>query len=106
MRFNPKVECDQIRQNLGSISFEEQRVLVTGGAGFLGSWMCDTLIDSGAFVTCIDNFASGMERNISHLMNSDRFRFINHDIIRRLISSFIWQAVHRRLSSSTILFRS
>jgi UDP-glucuronate decarboxylase len=80
MRFNFREERNQIRQNLGSVSFEDKRVLITGGAGFLGSWMCDTLIDSGAFVTCIDNFVSGMERNISHLMNNNRFQFINHDI--------------------------
>lgn len=80
MIFNTQEERDQIRQNLGSISFEDQRVLVTGGAGFIGSWMCDTLIDNGAFVTCVDNFASGMERNISHLLNHERFQFINHDI--------------------------
>jgi UDP-glucuronate decarboxylase len=80
MIFNTQEERDQIRQNLGSISFEDQRVLVTGGAGFIGSWMCETLIDSGAFVICIDNFASGMESNISDLMNHEKFQFINHDI--------------------------
>jgi UDP-glucuronate decarboxylase len=80
MIFNTQEERDQIRQNLGSISFEDQRVLVTGGAGFIGSWMCETLIDNGAFVICIDNFASGMESNISGLMNHENFQFINHDI--------------------------
>ena len=80
MIFNPQEERDQIRRNLRSISFEDQRVLVTGGAGFLGSWMCDSLIDNGAFVTCVDNFASGMEQNISHLLSHERFQFINHDI--------------------------
>ena len=80
MIFNPQEERNQIRQNLGNISFQDQRVLVTGGAGFLGSWMCDILIENGAFVTCVDNFASGMERNISNLMSHERFLFINHDI--------------------------
>ncbi len=84
MRLKLEEERNQIRQNLGTVSFEDKRVLVTGGAGFLGSWMCDTLIDSGAFVTCIDNFVSGRERNISHLMNNDRFQFINHDITTAL----------------------
>ena len=86
MSFKLREDLDQIRHNLGSISFEDQRVLVTGGAGFLGSWMCDTLIDNGAFVTCVDNFASGMERNISHLESHERFRFINHDITTPLSS--------------------
>jgi UDP-glucuronate decarboxylase len=53
---------------------------VTGGAGFLGSWICDTLIASGAQVTCLDNFSSGQKANIRHLMEEERFRFIEHDI--------------------------
>jgi UDP-glucuronate decarboxylase len=80
MIFNPREELDQIQRNLGDISFEDQRVLVTGGAGFLGSWMCDLLIQSGAYVTCIDNFASGQRSNIRHLLKNERFRFIEHDI--------------------------
>lgn len=80
MTFTPQEELDQIRKNLGDISFEDQRVLITGGAGFLGSWMCDTLIGSGAFVTCIDNFASGQMSNIQHLVENERFRFVEHDI--------------------------
>jgi UDP-glucuronate decarboxylase len=80
MIFNPREELDQIQRNLGNISFEDQRVLVTGGAGFLGSWICDTLLASGAHVTCVDNFASGRKENIRHLMDHERFRFIEHDI--------------------------
>jgi UDP-glucuronate decarboxylase len=80
MTFNPSEELGTIRKNLGQISFEEQRVLVTGGAGFLGSWACDTLLTSGAHVICVDNFASGRKENIKHLMNLERFRFIEHDI--------------------------
>ena len=80
MTFDTAEELDLIRKNLGQISFEDQRVLVTGGAGFLGSWMCDTLLASGAHVTCVDNFASGRKGNIQHLMDNERFRFIEHDI--------------------------
>ena len=80
MTFDTTEELDIIRKNLGQISFEDQRVLVTGGAGFLGSWMCDTLLASGAHVTCVDNFASGQKENIQHLMDHERFRFIEHDI--------------------------
>ena len=80
MTFDPREELNVIQKNLGDISFEDTRVLVTGGAGFLGSWMCDTLIQSGAHVTCIDNFASGQMSNIRHLVENDRFRFIEHDI--------------------------
>ncbi len=60
------------------ISFEDKHVLVTGGAGFLGSWTCDVLVEQGAKVTCMDNFASGLAENIEHLRS--KFRFIQHDI--------------------------
>jgi UDP-glucuronate decarboxylase len=80
MTFDTAEELEIIRKNLGQISFEDQRVLVTGGAGFLGSWMCETLLASGAHVTCVDNFASGRKENIQHLMDNERFRFIEHDI--------------------------
>ena len=80
MTFDIAEELDTIRKNLGKISFEDQRVLVTGGAGFLGSWICETLLASGAHVTCVDNFASGRKENIQHLMEKERFRFIEHDI--------------------------
>jgi UDP-glucuronate decarboxylase len=80
MTFNTQEELDVIRRNLGDISFEDKRVLITGGAGFLGSWMCEFLINSGASVTCIDNFASGQMSNIQPLMDNERFRFIEHDI--------------------------
>lgn len=80
MTFDPSEELDTIRKNLGQISFEDQRVLVTGGAGFLGSWICDTLLADGAHVTCVDNFASGQKENIRHMMDHERFRFIEHDI--------------------------
>ena len=80
MTFDTIEELDTIRKNLGQISFEDQQVLVTGGAGFLGSWICDTLLASGAHVTCVDNFASGRKENIRHLMDHGRFRFIEHDI--------------------------
>jgi UDP-glucuronate decarboxylase len=75
-----KREVEAIQKNLGDISFEDQRVLITGGAGFLGSWMCDVLIQQNALVICVDNLASGLKSNIVHLMNSEEFRFIEHNI--------------------------
>lgn len=80
MIFDPEEEFDVIQRDLGDISYEDQRVLVTGGAGFLGSWMCDALINSGAYVVCIDNFTSGQKENIKNLIDHERFRFIEHDI--------------------------
>ena len=56
-------------------------VLVTGGAGFLGSHLCDRLIEQGREVICLDNFFSGSKRNIAHLIGHPRFELIRHDIV-------------------------
>lgn len=56
------------------------RILVTGGAGFLGSHLCDRLIDKGHEVLCLDNFYTGSKRNISHLLSHPRFELIRHDV--------------------------
>jgi UDP-glucuronate decarboxylase len=60
---------------------EGLRVLVTGGAGFLGSHLCDRLIAEGAEVLCLDNFFTGGKRNIRHLMDNHNFELIRHDIV-------------------------
>ena len=65
-----------IRKNLGETSFEDKSVLITGGAGFLGSWMCEVLIAQNAKVLCLDNLASGQEQNIGHLMGNENFSFL------------------------------
>lgn len=54
--------------------------VVTGGAGFLGSHLCDRLIADGHAVICIDNLITGSEANIAHLAGNSNFRFINHDV--------------------------
>jgi UDP-glucuronate decarboxylase len=61
-----------------------KRILITGGAGFLGSHLCDTLIDRGADVVCIDNFFSGSKDNIRHLFAHPYFELIRHDVIHSL----------------------
>src|SRR2546430_657900 len=58
----------------------EKRILVTGGAGFLGSHLCERLISEGANVICVDNFFSGARSNIEHLTSHKRFEFVRHDV--------------------------
>src|SRR6266436_320675 len=58
----------------------EKRVLVTGGAGFLGSHLCERLLASGAIVVCVDNFFTGARRNIEHLLDHKHFEVIRHDV--------------------------
>jgi UDP-glucuronate decarboxylase len=80
MEWDNKREIENINRHLGGISFQDQRVLVTGGAGFLGSWICDVLIAQGAEVICVDNLVSGLLSNVSQFLNSGKFHFVEHDI--------------------------
>ena len=61
-----------------------KRILVTGGAGFLGSHLCNRLIENGDNVICVDNLFTGTKKNIQHLMNHSQFEFIRHDITEPL----------------------
>jgi UDP-glucuronate decarboxylase len=58
----------------------ERKVLVTGGAGFLGSHLCDRLIARGEDVLCVDNFFTGSKRNVEHLVGNPRFELMRHDV--------------------------
>jgi UDP-glucuronate decarboxylase len=58
----------------------ETRVLVTGGAGFLGSHLCERLLTEGANVICVDNFFTGARRNIEQLLDHQRFELLRHDV--------------------------
>lgn len=60
--------------------FERKRILVTGGAGFVGSHLCDRLIGQGHDVICVDNFFTGPKDNIIHLIGNPRFELIRHDV--------------------------
>ncbi len=57
-----------------------KRVLVSGGAGFIGSHLCKRLIDDGCYVICLDNLFTGSKRNIASLMNHPNFEFVEHDV--------------------------
>ncbi len=59
-------------------------ILVTGGAGFIGSHLCEKLLEQGHRVICVDNFFTGSRENIGHLLENDGFEYIEHDIIEPL----------------------
>lgn len=60
----------------------KNRILVTGGAGFLGSHLCDRLVEEGHDVLCLDNFFTGGKENVSHLLGKPNFELIRHDLVQ------------------------
>ncbi len=58
------------------------RAVVTGGAGFLGSHLCDCLIERGWEVLCLDNLITGLDSNVSHLLGHPKFRMVRADVTR------------------------
>jgi UDP-glucuronate decarboxylase len=58
----------------------KKRILVTGGAGFLGSHLCERLLNEGHEILCVDNFFTGSRENINHLLDTSQFEFLRHDI--------------------------
>jgi nucleoside-diphosphate-sugar epimerase len=65
-----------------------ERVLVTGGAGFVGSHLCGRLLEHGYHVFALDNLQTGSLQNIAHLASHERFDFIEHDVCARTIEYF------------------
>lgn len=60
-------------------------ILVTGGAGFIGSHLCEKLLNDNNYVLCVDNFFTGSKRNIEHLLDNNHFELIRHDIIEPIL---------------------
>jgi UDP-glucuronate decarboxylase len=65
---------------LANLTPKQKTVLITGGAGFLGSHLCDRLIAAGHDIVCVDNFFTGTKRNIEHLIGHPRFELVRHDV--------------------------
>src|SRR5260221_706616 len=64
----------------GSPALTERRVLVTGGAGFMGTHLCERLLERGDEVLCVDNFYTGTRRNVQHLLSNPLFELMRHDV--------------------------
>ena len=73
-------DIKKIREHIKGESYAGKNVLVTGGAGFIGSWLCDILINSGAEVTAVDDLSTGRMKNIDHLTKSEKFKLIKCDV--------------------------
>ncbi len=67
-----------------------KKSLVTGGAGFIGSFLCEHLLNAGHEVICLDNFFTGSKKNIAHLMENPRFEIIRHDIVEPIFLEVDW----------------
>jgi UDP-glucuronate decarboxylase len=73
-------DIQEITRECDRSFFEGKKALVTGGAGFLGSYLCDTLAKLEADVTCLDDFSTGLKTNIDHLTRVKNFRVLNSDV--------------------------
>jgi len=73
-------DLQRIINDLKTSVFEDKNVLVTGGAGFIGSYLCDVLVELGASVTCLDDFSTGLIQNIDHLFKRRNFKLIKGNV--------------------------
>jgi UDP-glucuronate decarboxylase len=69
---------------------EPKRILVTGGAGFIGSHLCERLVRDGHQVVCLDNFFTGTKKNISHLLGNPAFELLRHDVTQPILLEVDW----------------
>ena len=84
-----------------------RRILVTGGAGFLGSHLCTRLVEEGHHVICLDNFHTGQRENVAHLMESEcrqRFELVRHDVVERYYAE-VEQIFHLACPASPVHYQ-
>lgn len=96
-----------IRKNLEYLKkkIEGKTVLITGGAGFLGSWFCDVALSLGANVICVDNMSSGADANIKHLIGNDKFTLIRKSVVDFETDKKIDFVVHMASMASPPLYQ-
>jgi len=73
-------DLEKIKRTVEGDAFAEKKVLVTGGAGFIGSWLCDVLVAFGADVTAVDDLSTGRTKNIDHLTKNALFKLVKSDV--------------------------
>jgi len=73
-------DMEEIKDPLKRDFYEGKKVLVTGGAGFIGSWLCDVLISLGAEVMSVDDFSTGRMKNVDHIMKNPCFKLVKRDV--------------------------
>ncbi|GBF94926.1 UDP-glucuronic acid decarboxylase [Raphidocelis subcapitata] len=83
---------------------ERNRVLVTGGAGFVGSHLCEYLVNRGDQVICIDNFFTGSKENVAHLIGKPNFEIIRHDVVQPILLE-VDQIYHLACPASPIHYK-
>ncbi|KAK9836124.1 hypothetical protein WJX81_003333 [Elliptochloris bilobata] len=83
---------------------ERNRVLVSGGAGFVGSHLCTYLVERGDHVICIDNFFTGSKENIAHLIGKTNFELIRHDVVEKILLE-VDQIFHLACPASPIHYK-
>jgi UDP-glucuronate decarboxylase len=101
-------DLSTISKGLGDLAkkIEDSTFLITGGAGFLGSWVCDTIIQNAGRVICADNYDSGSRKNIEHLFDNPDFSLIKQDIAEPLeIDSGIDYIIHMASVASPGLYQ-
>ena len=84
---------------------DKKKVLVTGGAGFIGSHLCKKLIDLGRSVVCIDNLFTGNLINLKEILKSDHFEFIEHDIVKPIFLTGIDEIYNLACPASPIHYQ-
>lgn len=83
---------------------ERNRVLVTGGAGFVGSHLCTALVARGDHVICLDNFFTGSKDNIAHLLDKTNFELIRHDVVEKILLE-VDQVYHLACPASPVHYK-